>query len=187
MNAIFEAAREVCDFMGARRWQFCLIGGLAVQRWGEPRATQDADLTLLTGFGAEEDFAKPLLEAFQGRRPDPLAFALANRVLLIRASNGKDVDISFGGLAFEISMMKRVTPFEFAPGLVLPTCSAEDLFVMKTFAARPLDWIDAEGIVVRQGRKLNTRYVLRYLTELCELKETPEIVERARVLLRGTP
>ncbi len=54
MNAIFTAAKEVCDFMKARRWKFCVIGGLAVQRWGEPRLTQDADLTLLTGFEHEE-------------------------------------------------------------------------------------------------------------------------------------
>ncbi len=49
MNALFTAAKEVCDFMQARRWKFCVIGGLAVHRWGEPRLTQDADLTLLTG------------------------------------------------------------------------------------------------------------------------------------------
>jgi len=34
MNAIFAAAKEVCDFMKKRRWKFCVIGGLAVQRWG---------------------------------------------------------------------------------------------------------------------------------------------------------
>jgi hypothetical protein len=40
MNALFEAAKEVADFMKARRWKFCVIGGLAVQRWGEPRLTR---------------------------------------------------------------------------------------------------------------------------------------------------
>lgn len=30
-------------------WRFCFIGGVAVQRWGTPRFTQDIDLTLLTG------------------------------------------------------------------------------------------------------------------------------------------
>jgi hypothetical protein len=42
--------------MHARRWEFCLIGGLAVQRWGEMRTTLDVDITLLTGFGREEEF-----------------------------------------------------------------------------------------------------------------------------------
>lgn len=183
MNALFKAAKEVADFMRARRWKFCVIGGLAVQRWGEPRLTRDADLTLLTGFGEEERFADALLQHFQGRRPDARAFVLINRVLLIRASNDKDVDVSFGALDFEVSMLKRATPFEFDVGLTLPTCSAEDLFVMKAFAARPQDWLDIRGIAVRQGRKLNKAYIVRHLTSLCALKETPEVVEEARRIL----
>lgn len=35
MNAIFTAAREMQDFCRARSWRFCVIGGLAVQRWRE--------------------------------------------------------------------------------------------------------------------------------------------------------
>jgi hypothetical protein len=177
------AAKEVCDFMKARGWKFCVIGGLAIQRWGEPRLTRDADLTLLTGFGDEELFADALLKHFQGRRPDAREFALVNRVLLLRASNGKDVDVSFGALDFEVSMLKRATPFEFDAGFILPTCSPEDLFVMKAFASRSHDWQDARGIAVKQGRKLNKAYILRHLTALCELKETPEIVEEARRIL----
>ena len=183
MNAIYIAAKEVADFMQAHAWKFCVIGGLAIQRWGEPRLTRDADLTLLTGFGEEERFADVLLERFQGRRPDARSFALINRVLLLRASNGTDVDVSFGALNFEVSMLKRASPFEFDAGVVLSTCSAEDLFVMKAFASRSKDWQDARGIAVRQGKILNKSYILRHLTSLCELKETPEIVEDARRIL----
>lgn len=93
------------------------------------------------------------------------------------------VRTSFGALDFEEAMLRRATPFEFAPGIVLPACSAEDLFIMKVFAARPRDWIDAEGIVVRQKGRLNRRYIMQYLPGLCELKETPEIVEKALQLL----
>lgn len=183
MNAIFEAAKEVADFMKARRWKFCVIGGLAVQRWGEPRLTQDADLTLLTGFGEEERFADALLDSFQARRPDAREFALTNRVLVLRASNGKNVDVSFGALNFEIRMIKRATTFEFADGIALPTCSAEDLFVMKAFAGRAQDWLDAERIAERQGRSLSKAYILKHLSQLCDLKGTPEIVTRARCML----
>lgn len=186
MNALFEAAREVCAFMAAQQWRYCLIGGLAVQRWGEARSTQDADLTLLTGFGGEERYARALLARFKGRLDNALSFSLANRVLLLHASNGKDVDIAFGALGFEIDMVERATPFEFAPGVTLPTCSAEDLFVMKAFAARPQDWMDAKGIAIRQGKTLNQAYLFKHLTELAALKEAPEIVTQAREILRGS-
>lgn len=186
MNTLAQAASEVCAFMAAHRWEYCVIGGLAVQRWGEPRTTLDADITLLTGWGEEEGYVTAILERFESRIPDGHAFALARRVLLIRASNGKDVDIALGALPFEAGMVRRAVPVEFAPGLDLPCCTAEDLFVMKAFAARPRDWLDAESIVVRQGR-LDGAYIIEHLTSLCELKAAPDILERAKRLLMEQP
>jgi hypothetical protein len=54
VNPLFTAALELERFFGARGWRFCFIGGLAAQRWGEPRLTLDVHCTLLTGFGQEE-------------------------------------------------------------------------------------------------------------------------------------
>lgn len=186
MNVLFEAAKEVGGFMAGRRWRFCLIGGLAVQRWGEPRTTLDADFTLLTGWGDEESYAKALLEAFESRIPDGHTFALTHRVLLLRASNGRNVDIALGALPFEAKMIQRSVSVEFAPGFILPCCTAEDLFVLKAFAGRPRDWVDAENIAIRQPQ-LDGNYILGELAELCELKDSPDILERARRLLRRGP
>ena len=61
MNPIFAAAHELQEFCTGAGWRFCFIGGIAVQRWGEPRFTQDADLTLLTDFGDEERYIDQLL------------------------------------------------------------------------------------------------------------------------------
>ncbi|MBI2439966.1 MAG: hypothetical protein HYV35_01190 [Lentisphaerae bacterium] len=183
MNPLYQAAKEVSDFMQERQWKFCVIGGLAVQRWGEPRTTLDVDITLLTGFGEEESYAVPLLESFKARIPEALPFALRNRVLLLTTSNGRDVDVSFGALPFEYEMMARAAPFEFMPGVTLTTCMAEDLLIMKAFAARTRDWLDVEGIIVRRQGHLDIRYILKHLTLLCELKETPEILAKVRKLL----
>ena len=54
MTEVIRAAADLQTFCEAHGWRFCLIGGLALQRWGEPRETVDVDLTLLTGFGGEE-------------------------------------------------------------------------------------------------------------------------------------
>ncbi len=61
MNELCRVALEVQFECEKRHWKFCFIGGLAVQQWGEPRFTRDVDLTLLTGFGKEEDYINPLL------------------------------------------------------------------------------------------------------------------------------
>jgi hypothetical protein len=56
VNAIIAAAAELQAVSEAEGRRFCLIGGVALQRWGEARETVDVDLTLLTGFGAEASF-----------------------------------------------------------------------------------------------------------------------------------
>jgi hypothetical protein len=34
---LFQVALELQAFLWSREWRFCFIGGLALQRWGEPR------------------------------------------------------------------------------------------------------------------------------------------------------
>ena len=53
---VLAAADEVQRFCHQRDWRFCFIGGIAVQRWGEPRFTQDVDLNQIRSE------LKPLLE-----------------------------------------------------------------------------------------------------------------------------
>jgi hypothetical protein len=184
VNALYEAALEISSFLDKKQWRFCIIGGLAVIRWGEPRLTVDVDLTLLTGFGEEARYARDLLAEFHGRREEALDFAMKYRVLLLRAANGRDLDISFGAFPFEEEMVERSSRFEFADGVALVTCSAEDLFVLKVFAARSKDWADAESVAHRQ--KLDRDYIFRHLKPLCEAKEAPDLLVRAEDLLRDT-
>ena len=179
---VLEAAESVQQFCRERKWRFCFIGGIALQRWGEPRLTPDVDLTLLTGFGGEEKFIADLLRHFRPRMRMAAAFALEHRVLLVRTRGGVDVDIALGGLPYEESVVDRGTPFAFRPRIKLVTCSAEDLVVLKAFADRPQDWVDVENVLARQGARLDWTYVVSRLTPLVELKETPGIIERLKQL-----
>ena len=178
MNEVIRAAASLQTLCQAEGWRFCFIGGLAVQRWGEPRETIDVDLTLLTGFHDEARFASTLLEHFEARVDDPVVFARVHRVLLLRASSGVGLDIAFGGLPFEESAVDRSSVFTFPPDISLRICSAEDLIVFKAFANRPKDWVDLEGIVIRQAGRLDWDYVRAQLSPLVELKEAPEILDR---------
>ena len=64
MNPLFTAALEVQDLCRRQGWRFCVIGGLAVLLWGEPRLTRDIDLTILAEFGNEEPVIDGLLSRF---------------------------------------------------------------------------------------------------------------------------
>jgi hypothetical protein len=46
-----KGAAEVFRLLAASGRRGRLVGGMAVQRWGEPRATQDGDVTVLAPFG----------------------------------------------------------------------------------------------------------------------------------------
>jgi hypothetical protein len=129
VNALFAAGAGVQAFCTARGWQCCVIGGLAVQRWGDPRQTRDVVLTLLTGLGGEERFIDPILSHYVGRFPEARQMAIERRVLLVETADGVPIDIALGGLPFEARVIARSTSFDVGPGVVLVTCSAEDLVV----------------------------------------------------------
>lgn len=180
LNPVYKAAKTIGDFFSVLNWKYCFIGGIAIQRWGEPRFTIDVDVTLLTGFGSEEKFANELLSHFAPRRPDALDFALQTRVLLVEDENKVPMDIAFGAMPFEERTISRASPFLFSQGVTLITCSVEDLIVHKAFANREIDWADIEGVLYRQGKKLNINLILKELKPLVELKEEPEILEKLK-------
>ena len=79
-------------------------------------------------------------------------------------------------------VVDRASDFQFIPGITLRTCSVEDLIILKAFADRTRDWTDIEGILLRCGSELDWEFIYAQLQPLCELKESPEILQRLRVL-----
>ena len=52
MRDLFLLADEIQSFCQDRGWRFCFIGGIALQRWGEPRLNtcSGEDLVVLKAF-----------------------------------------------------------------------------------------------------------------------------------------
>jgi hypothetical protein len=174
LEELLLAAADLESWLRLRGWKFCFIGGVAVQRWGIPRFTQDIDLTLLTGFGDEEHYVDALLQELKPRRPDAREFALSRRVLLAQTQDGVEVDIALGALPFEEGCIRRASEWRIREGVTLTTCSAEDLVVHKAFAGRDLDWGDIERVLTRQHGRLDLDLIRTELKPLLELKGAPE-------------
>jgi hypothetical protein len=122
VNPILETALEVQRFCRSRQWRFCFIGAIAVQRWGEPRLTQDVDLTVFSGFGGEAEFVDALLSAYRCRIPGGREFALQRRVLLLEAATGVPIDVSLGGIPFEERVIERSSAWPIGGPEPLTTC-----------------------------------------------------------------
>ncbi len=125
-----------------------IIGGVAASVLGQPRLTQDVDALAIL----PEDRWAPMLDAaarfgIVRRIDNPLDFARRSRVLLMKhAASGIDIDVTFGGLAFEQAAVENSEQHEIA-GVLIRLPRVEDLLIMKAIAHRPKDLQDIEGLL----------------------------------------
>ncbi|MBA3638091.1 MAG: hypothetical protein M3541_22790 [Acidobacteriota bacterium] len=171
-----RAAGELLHFLERKNRPACVIGGIVVSRWGEPRATTDVDVTVLAEFGDERAVLGDLLSEYQSRIPNPETFADANRIALLRLPPDLNADVSLAAFPFELEVLQRATMWRLSEGLSIRTCSAEDLIIYKLVAGRPGDIQDIIGIVARQGRKLDAARVRHWGAAFADLKEDPDLL-----------
>jgi hypothetical protein len=136
MNAREAAAWEVHQFCTKLGVPYAIIGGMAVQHWGEPRFTADVDLTVAAPLDDTRAFIERVLEHFKPRMEGALEFALRSRVILVQADNGCALDVALGLPGYEDEVMRRAVAYRLARGKTVRLCSAEDLVVHKAVAGR---------------------------------------------------
>jgi hypothetical protein len=154
------------------------MGGIALQFWGEPRFTHDLDVTVQDRLDLPE-LVRLTTEAFGSRVPDPDQFARDTRMLLLHVGE-VDVDVAVALRGHEDSLFARVRSIEVEPGKHLSIWSAEDLIMHKALAGRPQDLADVQSVIRRQGKKLDVRYIRRWLGEFSRALDDPAILERFR-------
>jgi hypothetical protein len=157
---------RVAAELEARRIPFMLIGGQAVLVHGEPRLTQDVDVTM----GVGPDRIQDLIDACEvlGLHPlpdDPRAFARETFVLpAADPATGGRVDLIFSTTPYEAQAIERAVLVDIGSREV-PFATAEDLLLHKLFAGRPRDLEDAAGVVRRKGPELDWGYLERWARE----------------------
>jgi hypothetical protein len=181
IDLILEAA-SIQSFIESKHWNFFFIGGIPVQIWGQPRLTQDVDLTIFTELRDEPVYINAFLERYKPKFSDALEYALANRVLPLFTESGIGIDVTLSGLSDTSEALQRSSFQEFAGDLSLRVCSAEDLLIMKTVAGRDRDWIDIESVIIRQN-SLDWHYVMNTLESLTDNDELPPRIERLKVTM----
>lgn len=184
-NPDFEALiARVARSLEASEIPFMLIGGQAVLLHGEPRLTQDIDVTL----GIPPDRASEIVAAAEaaGLAPlpgDPLGFARDTFVLPSEEpATGLRVDFIFSTTPYEAQAIQRAVEVAVEDETV-PFAAVEDLLLHKLFAGRPRDLEDAAGVVRRKGEEVDWEYVRRWAEEFAKIpgrEEMPGRVEELR-------
>lgn len=184
MSTKTEALRALEDFFEEHGLRYAVIGGLANTVWGRPRLTYDADVKVLLGDMGIDEFGVLVGQRFSFRRPDAVAFAQRNYVLLVHLSNTVPADLMIGLLPYEELAVQRAIDLEIE-GVILPVCPAEDLIIHKAISERTRDWADIEGILLRQGDALDQRYILDWLEQFAVTLGRPEMLRRYEDLRHG--
>jgi len=184
MHPTLVAALELQSVLGETGRPYCIIGGVALQRWGEPRFTEDADATVVTRFEFDEEVIQILYSRFSARIDGGPEFSRHSRVVLVRASNGVGLDVALGAFDFEVRCAQRAFEWKLAEGQKLRICTAEDLIVHKAFAGRDQDWADIRGVLLRQANTLNVPQIFQELGPLLALKEDDSAITKLKQLMR---
>ncbi len=180
IDLVAEAA-SLQEFLEEKGWDFYFIGGVAVQVWGQPRMTQDIDLTVFTNLKNEAEYIVALLSRYSPKFFDAGQFALTNRVLPMFTKSGIGIDVTLGGLSDTSEALTRSSYQPFAGGVNLRICSPDDLVIMKTVAARPRDWLDIESVIIRQNG-LDWTYILSTIESLDAYEDISTRLEKLNSL-----
>jgi hypothetical protein len=172
MNKLLKAAKEIAEFLEEKGISYAVIGGIAVQYWGEPRITHDVGITVLIPSEDLKSFIEELLSRFQPRIENAKEFALKHRVILVKSTNGVPVDISLGIPGYEEWALKRAVWASFPEIGKIRLINVEDLVIHKCVAGRPRDVEDITTVLVRQRLQLDFSYIKKWLEAFKEVIES---------------
>jgi predicted nucleotidyltransferase len=149
--------------------------------WGQVRATRDADFKVSIGDRSPAEFREVVAKRFPERPTSIPAYLRSPHVIHIWAAPGVAVDFLISIFDYERHAIDRAITATIE-NVAVRVCTAEDLIVHKAIANREQDWIDIQGVLIRQRGKLDQAYIMKWLREFASELESPEMVTRYRQL-----
>lgn len=174
LTALAQALEE-------RQIPYMLIGGQAVLLYGEPRLTQDVDVTL----GIDTDRLDVVLDMIQQLGwsvlvEDVHAFVKKTLVLPCQNEAGIRIDFIFSFSPFERQAIQRAQSVTLG-GVGVVFAAVEDLIIHKIVAGRPRDLEDVEGILLKNP-SMDQAYIRDWLRQFEAALDVP-LVKRFEKLL----
>lgn len=162
---------RIAEAFAAAALPYMVIGGQAVLLYGEPRLTQDIDVTV----GVAPDRLPDVLRAVEHAGLRPLvddSFVEETLVLPCEdAASHIRVDVIFSFSDYEREAMQRTRRVALA-GTEVRFASLEDLLIHKLVAGRPRDTEDAQNVLLKHA-DVDTAYVRRWLAAFEEALDRP--------------
>lgn len=171
MTEFSEVLLTLKNFLEQNKVPYMVIGGIANLVWGETRLTRDIDITLSVPNDKLQELLNAFPENFKARVTNPLHFIKTTRVLPIRVDKVL-VDFVFAGIPYEELAIERAVDIQL-DDLSIKIISAEDLVIHKAISERARDFEDITGILLKQNKKLDKKYILNWLKQFAEALDRP--------------
>jgi hypothetical protein len=182
VNRLEAAVLDVADHLESQKIPYMIFGGFANLHWGRPRLTEDIDIKVDVPEPAWSSFVDGLSRRFTLLVGDALAFVRDTLVVPVSTRTGVRVDLVMAALPYERAAIARAASVAVGERSV-KISTAEDLILHKIISDRPRDRDDVEGVIVRQGPKLDRTYLDPKVQEMATGLGKPEIVEFYRSCL----
>ncbi|MBI1884188.1 MAG: nucleotidyltransferase [Chlamydiae bacterium] len=169
---------KIAKVLNEKKIPYMVIGGQALLQWGEPRLTEDIDITL----GFTSDRCPEVTTLLQKIDIKPLKEATGDFIRKTSVlpcqelTEGIRIDFIFSFLPYEEEAIRR------AKGILIENqkvkfASAEDLIIHKMFAGRSRDIDDVKNILIKQKENLDYSYIHKNLQEFSSLEGYKNILK----------
>jgi hypothetical protein len=158
------------------------IGGIAVAVWGEPRLTRDVDFKVLISKENRMVLLN-LLRGYTALQDDPDDSFRRFGLAFFQDPNGIRIDVMLADTIFDQTALERACEVDLLPGKAVRVCTAEDLIIYKMLSTRLRDRSDVESVIRRQGKKLDSFYIEKWLKQFEEALSDSPLVRDFKELL----
>jgi hypothetical protein len=181
---VSAATDDLLSILQEGKYEYALVGGLAVVLQGHNRYTQDVDaLVWDLDIRLEQFFQAAADRGWRLAKPDGLAEARSDRILFLLTKDGTAVDVFLGFLPFEREIIDRATTLLLHEGVSGLVSTAEDLVIMKLIAGRSQDLYDVVALCDLHP-DIDKDRVARVVSEYAEILDRPDISKNLDELIR---
>lgn len=179
-----ELLGKIARALDKNKIPYMVIGGQALLYHGQPRLTEDIDITL--GVSCEK--SRELIQAVEKISLVPVkeateAFVRKTNVLpCLDKKTGIRVDFIFSFLTYEREAIQRGKKVKLGRQKI-NFCSAEDLIIHKMFAGRPRDLEDVKNVLTKQGDKLNLSFIKKQLGQFSQMDGCEQLLQSFNKLI----
>jgi predicted nucleotidyltransferase len=174
---------KICKVLDKNKIPYMIIGGQAVQIYGEPRLTKDIDITI----GLDVDLYETLLKSINEIGLIPLIEDVENFIkdtYVLPTVDKKSefrIDFIFSFSEYEKEALKRVNKVKI-DDYIVNFASLEDLIIHKVVSGRDRDLEDVKNIILK-NKNFDKKYILKWLKEF-EITTDENLIEKFNNIIK---